>query len=58
MMLAAFAAGFVVGALVVLSGAVLAAMTPKEAIHIIKEERLKHGRQVRADQRSRYSRKI
>ena len=58
MMYMAFMVGFAVGAVVVFAAALLAAMTPEEAVNIIKEERLKHGRQVRADQRSRNSRKI
>lgn len=53
-----FMVGFAVGAVVVFAAALLAAMTPEEAVNIIKEERLKHGRQVRADQRSRDSRQI
>lgn len=50
-----FMVGFAVGAVVVFAAALLAAMTPEEAVNIIKEERLKHGRQVRTDQGSRHS---
>lgn len=41
-----FIAGFVVGEVVVLAAAVLACMTPREVINIIKEERSRNGRQL------------
>ena len=58
MMFMAFLAGFAAGAAVIFASVILVAMTPEEVSRIIKEERLKHGRQVRTDKRSRDSRKI
>lgn len=58
MMAAAFFLGYIIGVSTMMTAIILAFLTPEEIIQKVKEKRLKYGRQVRTDQRSRNSRKI